>query len=189
MKKTLLILPALMLAACTPSQSGPVSPTRDAFTLTATVNGAAVEAGLGAEGWTITQPGYVLKVDFNPSNDGFRFGSTPTQGFRVEVQNKGTLAAKVVWDETTVSLRGNTSGVIPDGTKYIDAERSKPSMIVPPGVTSSKEIVPASSVSWTGKDWYTLPLFPANIGKSNVTLYLTIEQEKKDGVTLNFAKK
>ncbi len=189
MKKLLLLAPALALAACAPAQTGPATATRDAFGLNASVQGEAVTPTASAAGWLIDRPAYSLLVDFNPRADGFRFGVTPTQGFTITVVNKGTTALKVIWDETTVSLRGNTSGVIPDGVKFIDAERSKPALIVPPGVTTNKEITPVDSVTWTGRDWNVAPLFPANLGKSNVTLYMTIEGEKKEGVTLNFVKR
>lgn len=190
MKRLALLALGLSLAACAPAQtSAPGAATREAFNLTATVGGAPAPVELTGAGWILDRPEYRLLVDFNPPQDGFRLGRTPTQGFSLTVQNKSTSALRVIWDDSAITARGQTSGLIPDGTKYIDAERSKPALVVPPGATVVKEITPAASVSLLSSGWYVLPLFPANQGKSNVSLYLALEHTAKEGVNLAFSLK
>ncbi len=121
MKGLLISLAALSLAACSAPSNNWVYPTpvsihRDDYDLTASI--PCIEV----------------------------LGQKQCTDFNIQVKNKTNKAIKIVWNDSALAWSGNSSQLLPDGIKYIEATQSKPDTVIPPGMTITKIVTPSSNV-------------------------------------------
>ena len=128
-----------------------------------------------------TTADYTAKVAFVGTDDGF--GGKYYQGFSVDVTNNSAQPIKIIWDNTAVAWAGNSSSVLPNGYKIIDAAAPKAPTIVPPHATVSKEITPSVNVAFRGGNWRYAPLEATTY---NVYLGLNVNgKDVSEGFELN----
>ena len=112
-------------------------------------------------------------------------GQKTCTNFSVDVHNKTNQAIKIVWNDSALTYGGTSSPLLPDGVKYMDAEKAKPDTIIPPGATISKTFVPASNVSFSTytHGWVTQLITP-----NSYTLYLQMNvngQPKAESIVMD----
>lgn len=169
-KKILLVLPALALAACAPSASYSGPPYTEATNLIATIDGQPVEAKTTPKSWMIDTSDYALTI----SPDSI----TPdVKGFNLILNNKTTSVMKIIWDDSVFSYATIPSPVFHEGIKYIDRNNSKPPTLIPPNGNLVDSVYPTKLAyfddgKYTG-GWKQLP-----VGK-NVSVLLALEVNGK----------
>jgi len=107
----------------------------------------------------------------------------------MEILNKSKSPIKIIWDETVMTDNYNyESGVIHEGTKYVNKNESQVPTIILPKKTLKDSIIPKTHISWKNDEdfdgWY---IEPYNIFLNKRILFLTYEMNnERKNIMLEF---
>mgnify|MGYP006980077637 FL=1 len=131
--------------------------------------------------WKYPQPVTVSKTDYSITASfscTTTFGQKECTDLSVSVTNKSSEALKIDWNDSALAWGTNSSQLLPDGIRFIDATKIKPDTIVPPGMTIQKVVTPADNVyfdSMITNSWQKKLITP-----NNYSLYLQMKVGSQD---------
>ena len=138
-----------------------------------------VSVTVSADSFRLLQPARSNSLSYSDENILISFTMRPAElgigyeGIGFTITNRSTQAIAVNWDRTSVALpSGQTSNVLHEGTKYMQAGASTPPTTIPPGGKLSDSVIPSRNISYS-EGWYVHGM---NITTgSQFGLYLTLD--------------
>jgi hypothetical protein len=125
----------------------------------------------------MVKPMFSQKLVFEDDDIGVSFAIAQT-GLSFVLINKSNRSVKLIWDDVSMVKNGEAKKTMHKGVKYIDAEKTQPSINIPPGATIDEIVFPSENAFFVGGQyggWTSRPIFTAKDTKSTLGLLLPIE--------------
>jgi secreted PhoX family phosphatase len=81
-------------------------------------------------------------------------------GFTINVKNNSRSIIKIIWDNSSITDENGTHRLFLDGQKYVDANKSIPPQVIPPGGNITKAVFSADNIEYVsyGRTWRINPM-------------------------------